>query len=1309
MRRRRISVRRWVLGALFLGVVGLSWWLRSAHFSELVSVVVEDQVRAQIGEDLDLGRIAVLLWPPAVLIDNATLSHPATGEPIVHVARVRVPLVLHSTGPGIGRLTINGPQIHLHLEEDKKLREFRNIKEPPPNAPKGAPLTRLPFSSIEITDGSFRLNTPKGEVVIPQLDVMPVTGSVADIAAVVELIQGPIEDRFDLQLVDSAIGPEAIELPNISVVGNQLQMTAEAAWPLGGDLLASIEANVATERFNPFLVPPREIEGQVEARLDVFGPFDALQASVFLTGTDVSLQLPGKKVPVVNYHFDDFEAEALASRKSIDVRRAELFWGEGHVVADARISLPELEVHDAHILGYDLSLAHILAQMGAAPTPWVDFLGDAEISAEGTLKPLFLQGPFELAIADYRVGNGPIKEVGNGTDVMLHLPHAWATGTLTLEKDHIELDADRVQAVHSSGTALVTIGFQPHGPLDIEFDLTRANLLDFGPLNGARLKGTGRVKGGIHGPFKEISFNGFGDIRDFSVVGIPWADHLVSEIRSPNMKSLEFHQAQATVGTSRYGGDFTIDFRPPLSLSTEIVVTSGRISDIMGMFVELPGFDGGMQGTLGLDGPLYHLDGDANIWLEDIELYGERFESGTGQSVMNDGIFTLDELRFERGDQALVLSGTVEREWALEMALESENARIEDLSHVVDRGNLPVEGDLKLVSRINNTLFRPSPHGYLELNDVSFRGEALEDSHGTFTTADGILAYSADLMSDAVELDGTFGLWDEQPYTLQADVDRFPLHLLYPRGADGEPILMEATGELEMSGAFGDHPTPVAIVAEVRDVNLEWGRHHLSNGLPWQYEQYGKHLLFRNVNLAGGDTILAVEMEAEPALSLSGEGQVDLDLLRAMVPDLQIAEGLGQVSFSAQGAAGELEAVVDVALDASIMQHAAVPAAFEDVRGQLKLTDDRFELRGLEASLGGGTIGGTGVILADRWIPARYDLQVDVRDAQIQWVEWLPPAIGDAALTFDGPIGSLLLAGQVDISEMVFSDRIDWEEGLFLGTDLEYEAPAVNTRSWFDFDISINADKTVFLANNVAEGTASAELLITGDTQRPGMLGQVQIDEAVAFVYDREFVVERGRVDFADPWTWDPELDFDLVTNISSNDQSYRINYMVFDRYSRWTTRTRSDPVLLQADVNALLLFGVTTQDLESNGLPQAVSQALADLLLTDLFKSSQASEFAAELAYFDRVDIVTGVNARGEYSADPRFLFEKRFDELGGVELTGEINLASPEDQYYRLGWELSDAWTLWAWYATLQRERVLPIGGAYGVDVSARWESGR
>ena len=79
----------------------------------------------------------------------------------------------------------------------------------------------------------------------------------------------------------------------------------------------------------------------------------------------------------------------------------------------------------------------------------------------------------------------------------------------------------------------------------------------------------------------------------------------------------------------------------------------------------------------------------------------------------------------------------------------------------------------------------------------------------------------------------------------------------------------------------------------------------------------------------------------------------------------------------------------------------------------------------------------------------------------------------------------------------------------------------------------------------------------------------------------------------------------------------------------------------------------------------------------------------------------------RGEYSAEPRLVIEKRLSDLGDVQLRWELNLVDPEDNYVSADRRIGGIWSLRAWYASLQRDRVLPIGGAYGLDVTARWEA--
>lgn len=56
---------------------------------------------------------------------------------------------------------------------------------------------------------------------------------------------------------------------------------------------------------------------------------------------------------------------------------------------------------------------------------------------------------------------------------------------------------------------------------------------------------------------------------------------------------------------------------------------------------------------------------------------------------------------------------------------------------------------------------------------------------------------------------------------------------------------------------------------------------------------------------------------------------------------------------------------------------------------------------------------------------------------------------------------------------------------------------------------------------------------------------------------------------------------------------------------------------------------------------------------------------------------------------------------------MTAELNPVQIDNQLVRAAFRLSDQWSLSTWYASQQRDRVLSIGGAYGVDLRARWEA--
>ena len=159
--------------------------------------------------------------------------------------------------------------------------------------------------------------------------------------------------------------------------------------------------------------------------------------------------------------------------------------------------------------------------------------------------------------------------------------------------------------------------------------------------------------------------------------------------------------------------------------------------------------------------------------------------------------------------------------------------------------------------------------------------------------------------------------------------------------------------------------------------------------------------------------------------------------------------------------------------------------------------------------------------------------------------------------------------------------------------------------------------------------------------------------------------------------------------------------YGITGPFSDWRTTTAADPYLAQADVNALLLFGVTREELERyGGLGTALVAETGDLLLAQ-------TAISRTNILFDRWNLVSGVSERGSntVTSDLRLVAEK---QLGDFDFTLEkrldVNLAS--DWYLSVERRLAEKLYATAYAATRQEGRSLPIGAAYGVEFKLKWE---
>ena len=886
--------RPWLLGGLALvggGALGGFLALRSPWVEGWIGDLLVAEIEKQTFERAKIGRAKIGFWPLGLEISDLRIEDRRTAEAIVTVEVARAGLEIRDWRVKLGRVSALRPRVRLSLDEAGRLREFRRPDDvDPPDPEERKPLTELPWGSVEVVSGALTLAFPDGEASVTDLHLAPVFGPITDIRGDIAVRYRDFSDRGAFVWPRVALGPDRIEVPAIELALRSLQLRGAASWPLGREIDATLEVRSALAEFTPLLTPPRTLDGALVIAVEGGGPIDAPEALIRVHVQDLEYTAPGRVWPTLRYRLDELSVEATASLSGVRIVSLDAREDDGHVRGTGLIERidrglgPRWELVESAIFVDDLSLAAALRAGGAAPNPWVDFAGDAEVHLTGPLAPLQLEGAFRTVVADFEVRQGPVDRPDSA--LTLGIPHATIDGWLTIYKDHLVLDGRRFVCGDNRGTVTADIGFGPQGPLDLDVRLDQADLRVLRPLGGSDLRGRGPLRGRLRGDFKTLRATGVGVMEGFAVGGVPYADRLTANIRS-DMRALELTEVEATKGQTAYTGAFKMDFsKVGLPMDTRVALTDGRIEDLLGVFIDLGDLVTGRvdRADLTLSGRLNHLDGEARLDLSRVALLGEVFDRGRAAGRMHSGTFTLDDMSIRRGEgEGLTLRGSVGRAWALDMVAAGE-LRLETLDALRGAG-VDLAGRASVLVHIDNTLFDPAPHGRLRLWQTHLAGQELLDSQLDARTTDGVLRGVGSMLGDSVALTVSAGLWGDQPYDVRLHLDELPIDRFYPVAADGQPVEIRLSGDVAISGTGGERPSPTRVLAVLPDARFAWDRHALRSDpeRPWRFDALGDRWSFHDVALAGraGTIALRAEGTAEATL-VDGSGRLDADLLRAV-------------------------------------------------------------------------------------------------------------------------------------------------------------------------------------------------------------------------------------------------------------------------------------------------------------------------------------------------------------------------------------------------------------------------------------------
>jgi hypothetical protein len=1109
-------------------------------------------------------------------------------------------------------------------------------------------------------------------------------------------------------------GPEGWSVEGLPLGLDLLSLSASVFGGSGAGLRYAVSADSDLERVRERFGIVKELSGSVHLE----------GAGTVVKGShEAEVQVDGRGVGFFNYDFGDVRATARLDGKVLDLREARVDYAGGVVRLFGRADLASPARWQARADLEQVELAQVFDATGVENARvWMVCDGTAILG--GTVaKPFRATGEAFLRSDRFQVLNRPWS-ARREANALLTVRNPVVLSDLVLEGYEVRLHNAHIMAPHGTDAQVdVTFDTRKVGGMDLRM---RPSLVHFddlkedpsqrdGHIVGLPFGGRVIVSGNVAGTFKELvlqaslgpqlrwdpvaernverpmEFRAFG----FDVGNVSWQVHWAIG------EDLRFENMSLRRGASRGRGELRLETGSGLDLNGWLEIPDGRAEDLV--TVIFPWLEA--EGAMGL---AVTLDGDAGDPRMDVlfDWYGGAIEGQAVDAVHGDLAYrqrrwTFRDLSASRADARVDLRGSMGSDGSLNLDLRSAGLRVGLLDHAAPlRGTL--SGDLEFSAQFGGTRSDPLVRGNLDFGDALLGGTRLADSRTAFELKGGRLEWTGDLLGQSDSLMAEVRLDEGLPTVARWSWKDLDVQSLLPDALHGGlPFRMPTTGRAVAEGRLSAPDFDLDVVLDA-----------------FAIQQQGLDLrAAKPVHLSWMDGVITLDpvqligpfsdLEASGSVQMQREGAVDVQLSGKLDPGVatlftdavrQVEAEVVEVEAQLRGSRRQpqLRGSVELARGSVVTSLFPEPVLLDRMR--VLLVGNAIRVDELVGTLGGGELQASGGVIELQGIrPVRYDLGGRCTGCRVHFPSFLPPSFGDVrSLTLKGSPSDLVLAGEVEVRDMAFTRSMDWTDvvrrfGSSRLEDIEEAGDDARIR----LDIGVRSDAGIRLENNLGRARASADLRVIGTEKKPTVRGQVWADGGEVQLRNRSFQVEDFSAEFRPEDPTDPVLDASVATLVEqagASEQEYTIRYQVLGPLSDLQVESSADPQLSEADINSILVFGVTTEQLADAGAEAWLEQ------LTTLAASGIISPLvraSGEVTWFvpDRLEVIPDPSGRsGSFFIA---LTKGLGEELRNLEVEWLVPLVfeSPTTQA-ALRLRPVDALTLEAWLGNVDQQRTA-VGG--------------
>jgi translocation and assembly module TamB len=431
------------------------------------------------------------------------------------------------------------------------------------------------------------------------------------------------------------------------------------------------------------------------------------------------------------------------------------------------------------------------------------------------------------------------------------------------------------------------------------------------------------------------------------------------------------------------------------------------------------------------------------------------------------------------------------------------------------------------------------------------------------------------------------------------------------------------------------------------------------------------------VRLLGDGTDIVVDgavgLVDSRELDLMTEGVFNLTVLESFRNELE-ARGSSTLELRIRGSLDDPVLRGQMQLENGSLRHRDFANGLSQMNGEVRFNDRLIRIDNLTAASGGGTLRLTGSAEAtpEEW---NYRLEAQVGHVRLRYPDEVSSVL-DGRLTYSGSGFSSLLTGEVLVSRVTVAPQL--EMGVILASLSEPTRTPPSNPLLLNMQLDVGITSTpglsieTTLIRNVA---ADFDLHLGGTAVNPSMLGRVNITQGQLDFQGTRFEVNRGEIEFLNPFRIDPVVDFEIESRIGT----YDIALFLTGPARRLNLSHRSDPPLSFEQMITLVAVGrspvtdpvlAAQQSLERQYLVQTGANTVLSQALSQTVNRRLQRFFGVS-----RIKVDPQV---GGAEANPSARISTEQQITNNLTLTYSYDLSSAQQQLVRVEYAPTRQWSI-------------------------------